>query len=131
MTCRVIPSEAKDLSGRDPSPSSRLRMTGTIALIAALLGAAAFNRSRVWHDSVSLWTSVIERDPQLALPYVSRSQAWFMSGDLEGAIRDVDRAIALSPCYGMALSNRRSLAIGLGDRTTEARVTEQLKRCSR
>jgi hypothetical protein len=107
------------------------RFWPVIALIAALLGAAAFQRARVWHDSVSLWTSVIDLDPKLALPYVSRSAARFAAGDWKGATRDADRAIALSPCEGMALRNRRTFAIIQGDRATEARITEQLRRCSR
>jgi hypothetical protein len=125
----VILSEAKDLSGRDPSPSSRLRMTAIVAIVAAVLGAAGFRRSRVWHDSVTLWSSVIEVDPQVALPYNSRAVALAANGDTQGTIRDLDQAIALNPCYAMALRNRIMVAQRLGDRVTASRAQDKLKKC--
>ncbi len=102
-----------------------------IAIVAALLGAGTFARSRVWHDSLTLWTSVIETDPQIALPYNARAAALASMGDRRAALRDLDRAIALEPCYAMALRNRIVVTQRLGDSAAAARDIEQLRRCSR
>jgi protein O-mannosyl-transferase len=102
-----------------------------IAIVAALLGAGAFMRSRVWHDSITLWSSVIESNPEIALPYNARAAALFSAGDRRGALRDLDRAIAIKPCYAMALRNRILLSQRLGDSAAAQRDVEQLRRCSR
>ena len=80
---------------------------------------------------MTLWTSVIEFNPQIPLPYNSRAAARAAMGDRQAAMRDLDRAIALNPCYAMALRNRIVVAQRLGDSATAARDAEQLRRCSR
>ena len=135
----VILSGAKDLSGRDPSPSEpalsersesngRLRMTTIVAIVAALLVGAAFARSHVWHDSVSLWTSVIDEHPEVALAYNNRAAA---SGDPREIVADLDRAIALDPCYATALRNRMMAAERLGDNVAAASARDKLSRCQK
>jgi hypothetical protein len=106
-----------------------VRMTAAIAIIAALLGAASFNRSRVWHDSVSLWTSVIDYAPELALPYNSRAVALAQRGDNAAALRDLNASIAIDPCYKMALNNRIIVAQRLGDSAAVSRDRDKLSRC--
>jgi len=102
-----------------------------VAIVAALLGAGTFMRSRVWHDSVTLWSSVIETNPDIALPYNARAAALASAGDRRGALRDLDRAIALEPCYAMALRNRIVVSQRLGDTAAAQRDIGQLQRCSR
>ncbi|HEY6844199.1 MAG TPA: hypothetical protein VI391_08530 [Thermoanaerobaculia bacterium] len=89
-----------------------------VALIAAILAALTFQRSRVWHDSFSLWDSVIAADPRLPQAYNGRAAALFSRGDLTGARRDIDRALAIDPCYAPALRNRAALG---GPRDTLAK----------
>jgi tetratricopeptide (TPR) repeat protein len=109
--------------------AARPRLAPIIAIIAALLGAASFNRSRVWHNGVSLWTSVIEYDPQLALPYNSRAVALAERGDNAAALRDLNTSIAIDPCYAMALNNRIIIDHRLGDSAAAARDRDKLSRC--
>jgi hypothetical protein len=106
-----------------------VRMTAAIAVIAALLGAASFNRSRVWRDSVALWTSVIEYAPELALPYNSRAVALAQRGDNAAALRDLNASIAIDPCYAMALNNRIIVAQRLGNSAAVSRDRDKLNRC--
>jgi protein O-mannosyl-transferase len=105
------------------------RLVPLIAIVAALLGGASFNRSRVWHDSVALWTSVIEYDPTLALPYNNRAVAFVEQGDNAGALRDLNASIAIDPCYAMALNNRMIVALRLGDSAAASRDRDRLSRC--
>jgi hypothetical protein len=83
-----------------------------IAIIAAILGLLTFERSRVWHDSISLWNSVIATDPRIAQAYNGRAAALFARGDVAGARRDIDRALAIDPCYAPALRNQIVLGGG-------------------
>jgi hypothetical protein len=102
-----------------------------VAIVAALLGAGTFIRSRVWHDSITLWSSVIETNPEIALPYNARAAALYSMGDRRGALRDLNQAIAMKPCYAMALRNRILVSQRLGDTAAAQRDVEQLRRCSR
>jgi len=83
-----------------------------VGIIAAILGVLAFERSRVWHDSISLWNSVIAADPHIAQAYNGRAVALFARGDLDDAKRDIDRALAIDPCYAPALRNQIVLGGG-------------------
>ena len=83
----------------------------------------------MWHDSVALWTSVIDYAPELALPYNSRAVALAQRGDNAAALRDLDASIAIDPCYAMALNNRIIVAQRLGDSAAAARDRDKLSRC--
>ena len=107
------------------------RMTIVVAIIAAALGVATFERSKIWHDSVALWSSVIEYDPHIALPYDARGVALAQRGDNAAALRDLNAAIAIDPCYAMALRNRIVVENRLGDAAGVARDRDRLSRCQR
>jgi protein O-mannosyl-transferase len=100
-----------------------------VAAIAVVLGVLTFDRSRVWHDSVSLWNSVIEVEPELATAYNSRGVALVMRGDFGNAVRDFDRAIALDPCYLTAIRNRMIIALRFGDQRAAAAARDKLLAC--
>ncbi|HJT15745.1 MAG TPA: hypothetical protein VJ853_00080 [Thermoanaerobaculia bacterium] len=89
-----------------------------IAVIAAILAVLTFQRSRVWHDSFSLWNSVIAADPRIPQAYNGRAAAFWARGDSASAMRDLDRALAIDPCYAPARRNRAVLG---GPRDTLAK----------
>src|SRR6266849_706454 len=107
------------------------RMTMLIAIVAAALGVMTFERSKVWHDSVSLWSSVIEYDPHVALPYNARGVALAQQGHNAAALRDLNAAIEIDSCYAMALRNRIVVENRLGDAAGVARDRDRLSRCQR
>ena len=100
-----------------------------IAIVAAILGALAFNRSRVWNDSISLWTDVIDNDPGISRAWNSRGVAYVENGEFAAAVRDFDRSIALEPCYEQALVNRYIMAEKFGDNAGAAAARDKLTRC--
>jgi protein O-mannosyl-transferase len=100
-----------------------------VALVAAMLGALAFNRSRVWHDSVTLWSNVIDNDPGISRAWNSRGVAFVEEGDFASAVRDFDRSIALEPCYEQALVNRYIVAEKFGDKAGAAAARDKLTKC--
>ena len=94
----------------------RIPQLAIAAAILAIVFAAASNvRTRVWHDSISLWTSVIEYTDQSRLAFNSRAVALAEIGRTADARRDFDRALAVDPCYGQALRNRAILSAREGN----------------
>jgi hypothetical protein len=108
---------------------ARPRAWPAVAIVAAVLGAMTFNRCGVWHDSVTLWTSVIDSDPGIATAYNSRAVALAMHGRVPDAVRDLDQAIALDPCYQTALRNRLILAEKFGDARAGVAARDRLAKC--
>ena len=100
-----------------------------IAAIAAVFGVATFERSRVWDDSLSLWTSVIKFDPEIPQAWNGHAVGLASHGDFAGAARDLDRAIALQPCYVLAVGNRIILAEHFGDKAVAAALRDKLAKC--
>ncbi len=105
------------------------KVLAILLLIAAVLGIATFNRSRVWHDSVTLWSDVIESDPANALAHNSRAVALAQRAEIAAAVRDLNTALALDPCYVTAIRNRVIIAARIGDRQSAARDLDRLHRC--
>lgn len=96
----------------------KMRRDAAVVVVLAgtiLLSVATQRRCAVWHDSISLWTSVIAYHEQIPLAYNSRAVALIAAGDARGARIDLDRALALDRCYGAALRNRALLAGRAGD----------------
>ena len=93
----------------------RLAATFAIVLGAALLAALTWHRCAVWHDSLSLWSSVIDADDHVALAYNNRAAAWMAAGQPAPARSDLDRALALDGCYADARHNRAVWFARAGD----------------
>ena len=54
-------------------------------------------RTRVWKDSVTLWTDVLAKNPTCTLALINRAQALIGAGQFERAAMDCGRVVALSP----------------------------------
>jgi tetratricopeptide (TPR) repeat protein len=57
---------------------------------------AAFQRTQVWADSISLWTDAINKYDKYPLPYSLRGTAYYKRGQHENAISDFSNAISLN-----------------------------------
>ncbi len=79
-----------------------------IVLLAyfVFLGSSTFSRTKVWKNSISLWTNVIEQYPKTIHAWNDRGNAKANSGDSQGAIMDFNKAIQLDPQNAMAYNNR-------------------------
>jgi protein O-mannosyl-transferase len=70
----------------------------------------------IWRSSLSLWTCVIEREPdRFPLAYNNRGMVFYHSGDFNKAIADFDKAVALDPQYAKAYYNRGSVFYKTGE----------------
>ena len=83
--------------------AGRVGRVGAAALVAgalcvvAGLGAGAWQQSRIWHDSESLWGAAIEVDPACMLCWNNLGHAFLARGDAKGAEALFAKAASLRP----------------------------------
>ena len=90
-------------------PTRRILSYGAgafLGLAVLLLGAKTRALSRVWHDSISLWTHVLKIDPQNAIALLDRSQAYIDAGEMDKALADINTGEELEPENPKFCNNR-------------------------
>jgi tetratricopeptide (TPR) repeat protein len=90
----------------ETSPKRRWGAWLPLLLIVVLFGLQTFKLSGVWHDSFSLWTHVLEKDPKNATAYLKRSEAFDAAGRTDKALDDLARAAQFSPRDPNVYNNR-------------------------
>jgi len=76
------------------------------AVFVIYLAAITFQRIAVWQNSITLFTDVVEKFPNSANAYWYRGNAYRDYKQLDKAILDYSKAIALNPSYDAAYFNR-------------------------
>lgn len=82
---------------RENSPKINVGITVLSLLWFVFLGAQTYTQSKVWQNSETLWTQPIERYPDNYWAYLGRGTYWVDNNNLDGALKDLDKSIALSP----------------------------------
>lgn len=72
-------------------------LSGALVLLAFYSIGATFKRNAVWKSSETLWTNVIEQYPEDWYAYIGRGNHHRDEGDLQAALIDYSKAIALQP----------------------------------
>jgi tetratricopeptide (TPR) repeat protein len=90
---------------------------GWMLLAAAItaLSFAAFERSKVWAASETLWRDAESKSPQLARPHLNLGAAYQAAGRCDEALAEYRRALAVNPRLAPAYSNIASLRLHQGD----------------
>ena len=90
---------------------------GAAALALVALGAATWRQTEVWHDSESLWTQVLNVEPESPIAQNNLGNVLLREKRLNDAIDHYRRALAAAPYYaeahnnlGVALSRQGRLA---------------------
>jgi protein O-mannosyl-transferase len=98
--------------------------------VALVFGVMSFQRTKTWKDSETLWTDVLNKFPNTAVP---RNQRAIFYGEMTGdpanqnrrnelyqkALEDLNVALKVKPDYINALENRQHIYMDL-DRNEEA-----------
>lgn len=79
-------------------------VTGLI-LASAILSYATIQRTKVWKDSVTLWTDAIEKDGRAPAAFNGRGDAYLMLKQYDKAIADFKQALTLQEKYHEAHYN--------------------------
>lgn len=85
--------------------------------IAALCGAglliacaaATHERTKIWENSITLYTSVIENYPAESIAYNNRGIAYAADKNYDAALADYAKAVELSPYYSDACINSANI----------------------
>jgi len=100
--------------------AGRLRGPGGIALgtwaVLSVLGMLSWHQTRIWHDSLTVWSRAIAVEPANPVAYLNRGV--FLreqSGDLQGALADFSAAIRYDPNNANNYYNRALLREQLQD----------------
>jgi protein O-mannosyl-transferase len=102
----------------------RLVSLGAVVAIAAM-GVATWKQTTIWHDSLSLWSRVLELDDDAPIAHSAYATLMLSSGRLEEAMAHSERAVALAPDYPEAHNN---LGVALSRRGQYANALEQFQR---
>jgi tetratricopeptide (TPR) repeat protein len=95
-------------------PYVKLFLGAAAACMVFFLSIATIEQSGVWKNSMSLWTYVIEKEPDASLAYNNRGMTYDELGRFDQAIEDFARAIELAPRDSEAYSNRGMLYEKMG-----------------
>ncbi len=84
------------------------KIVGAAAVILALLSLSylTFRQTLIWKNGLSLWTYVIEKEPEISRAYNNRGLVYSDMGQFDRAIEDFDRSISLNPTLDIAYNNR-------------------------
>jgi protein O-mannosyl-transferase len=93
----------------------KLKNWYTVFIVIAMVAftGITYSRNRVWKDTVSLFSDVIEKHPDAGLAYNNRGNIRVQQKDFKGAMEDFNRAIDWK--FGDAYNNRGILRIRIGD----------------
>ena len=91
--------------GAGTEKAKRMLIIAGAALLLAL-SAGARGRCLVWRDSVTLWSSALEKYPRSAVALNNRGLAYHKAGLYDRAIADFTAALAIDPRAVMFHSNR-------------------------
>ena len=84
-------------------------------LFVALMSVLSLYQTRVWKDGGTLWSRVIQVDPDNYIAYNDRGNFYSDTGDPVRALKDYNTAIRLKPDFNPAFYNRAVLRHQLGN----------------
>jgi tetratricopeptide (TPR) repeat protein len=89
--------------------------TAVVAALLCVLGLLTRAQSGVWHDSLTLWTHVLQLEPDSEFAHHNRGQVRYMQGNTSGALADYDAAIRIDPTRGHLFVSRGIARQAVGD----------------
>jgi len=94
LSCLAFPAAIAlwAVGRRRPLPIA-LAMIGTVAVLAV----ATVRQTAVWHDSITLWEYVLEREPESFNAHLNYSRALAERGELDRALVENRRTVELQP----------------------------------
>jgi len=90
-------------------------LPAVIILLLFVLAFLTHNRIKIWQNSISLTTDMINKYPNEYRVYFKRAEAKYKLNDSKGAIADYDMVIDLNPDHERAYNNRANAKHKLND----------------
>ncbi|MDH4320798.1 MAG: tetratricopeptide repeat protein [Desulfobulbaceae bacterium] len=86
----------------------------TAVALAMLLGFWTFERNKVWHDRISLWSDCAQKSPAKARPKNNLGVALKRAGRLPEAAEQFWAVIAIDPTFTEAYNNLANIMVDVG-----------------
>lgn len=86
-----------------------------LAMWLGMLGIVTHQRNTDWSDSITLFTDLIEKDPDHGHPYLIRGITYYQQGKMELALADYNQSIMRDTTDAKAFANRASVRGIKGD----------------
>jgi lipoprotein NlpI len=94
-----------------------LKLAAAAAAVFALVAMAflTLRQIGIWNNSIGLWSYVIEKEPARAyLAYDGRGVAYIDMGQLDKAMEDFNKSIAINPSFYKSYNNRGAVYSEMG-----------------
>ena len=100
-------------------PEPRWLPAGIAALVLTVLGVVTWQRTWVYQDQAALWADTLAKNPNTWAGYSNYGYVALTKGQLDQAVVDFRKAIAINPHYAEAYNNM-GVAFGQSNRLDEA-----------
>jgi len=90
-------------------------LTVIFVMVTIVFSYLTWDRNKDWKDSLTMFTDLIEKNPEHGHPYLARGITKFQFGDNKGALEDYNLSIKYDSTDSKAYSNRASVRGIFGD----------------
>jgi protein O-mannosyl-transferase len=104
---------------------SKSLASGGATIVVLALCALTWQQSRVWHDSETLWSRVLDVDSESSIAHSAMSNVLYRENRVEQAMAHSKRAVTIAPNYPEALNG---LGVGLAREGRLSDAIEQYRR---
>ncbi|MCH8904516.1 MAG: tetratricopeptide repeat protein [Bacteroidetes bacterium] len=77
-----------------------------LVLYCSILTYSTIDRTKVWYDSTTLWTDVVEKFPETFYGYYARGKTYYDEKKFQLSVIDLDKAVQIDPTNLKAHLNR-------------------------
>ncbi len=96
-------------------PKAKKALKTVLLVYVLIYSVLAWNLNTTWVNSISLWSSIIKTDPQNYEGYYGMGNTKQDLGDLQGALKAYNQAVAINPGFSAAFNERGIAKRRLGD----------------
>lgn len=93
----MVAGGAASLAHRRPTPAVGGALAAAAGLAVIACGLLTVRQLRVWHDTESLWSYVLQQDPSSSFANNSYGYVLLQKGELESAEQHLRKALAINP----------------------------------
>lgn len=80
-------------------PAKRRPVAVSVILVAVVIGLISYERTKVWRNSITLWTDTTKKLPNNWGVWDALAEAYISAGDNEGAARAYDKVFSMKPDF--------------------------------